>query len=54
MHSNLTKAVADEKIADLLREAAQGRTAGTARNGKAPRPTGRKRFAPRQRRPAVA
>ena len=54
MHSNLTKALADEKIADLLREAAQARKADPARNAKASRPTGRRRFAPRQRRPAVA
>jgi hypothetical protein len=54
MHSNLTKALADEKIADLLREAAQARKAGSTRSGKAPRPTGRRRLAPRQRRPAVA
>jgi hypothetical protein len=54
MHSNLTKALADEKIADLLREANHGRRARVARVGAAQKPPRRRRFAPRLRRPAVA
>jgi hypothetical protein len=53
MHSNLTKALADEKIADLLRDADQVRRAGVTRYSKVPRPTGRRRFTPKLRRPAI-
>jgi hypothetical protein len=53
MHSNLTKALADQKIQDLVREAEQARKAGTTRLGETNKPRRRRRFAPRFRRPAV-
>jgi hypothetical protein len=54
MHNNLTKALADQKIADLLHDAAWARKAATARGDEPEKPSIRRRFAPRVRRPAVA